>query len=589
MKGQNQMKKILVTLLSILFVVSGCKSNEVITYEGTFDEYVNTLYAEIIGSTDIGINLSFNDPEAFGIVPEPYSLGFSTQEDYDESSKQLDTMIKTLRSFTDDSLTQQQIIDRDAIIEYLSAYLGSEKFYEYEEGDALSSSRSYIMSLPSYLDMYVFNSERDIEYYFNFVNTLEENLLKFVELEKTRQSKNMGLSQKELDSIVKAADSTATAAAQEDYFLNRAFERQMASISFIDQQAKDDYILKHQEAMKSSFSKAYASLASSIREIEGGELRGLANKENGKAYYEYLFKKNTGSSYSVDQVSKQLKSRKKDLMYSVVKYFQTNYDETLEESVQNGNVFDGLFSDEKSVLTTMIEKMGEDFPMINVPNYSINFVDESLEDSASPAFYFTPKVDATDDNVQAIYVNGNFSNDKVTTYIHEGIFGHMYQFNYFKQSGENQIRSFLSSSANAEGWANYTENYATKYVLGDDLGLFFQNYNELLSNLYVQLDIGINYEGWSQQETLNFLVDEGWYSETTSVNQIEELYLAFVENPCVYPMYYVSSMYIRILSEKAEKAWGADYSDYAFHEALLKQGSTSFDMLEKALDLNIMK
>lgn len=53
--------------------------------------------------------------------------------------------------------------------------------------------------------------------------------------------------------------------------------------------------------------------------------------------------------------------------------------------------------------------------------YKVSYVDPSLEDYLSPAFYLTPPLDAYDEN--AIYINGSdrFAGaDLFTTLAHEG-------------------------------------------------------------------------------------------------------------------------------------------------------------------------
>ena len=102
-----------------------------------------------------------------------------------------------------------------------------------------------------------------------------------------------------------------------------------------------------------------------------------------------------------------------------------------------------------------------DFPQIPQCSYTVKEVPQALEASLSPAFYLTVPLDRPQDN--SIYINpGSTSSSRnlYTTMAHEGWPGHMYQTQYFNQTGACNLRKLLSFSSYTEGWATYVEYYA---------------------------------------------------------------------------------------------------------------------------------
>ena len=57
----------------------------------------------------------------------------------------------------------------------------------------------------------------------------------------------------------------------------------------------------------------------------------------------------------------------------------------------------------QAILKELNSKYTDDFPNIGNINYTVKYVDENLQDYLSPAFFLTPAIDDTNNNV--IYIN----------------------------------------------------------------------------------------------------------------------------------------------------------------------------------------
>ena len=94
--------------------------------------------------------------------------------------------------------------------------------------------------------------------------------------------------------------------------------------------------------------------------------------------------------------------------------------------------------------------------------------------------------------------------------------------------------------------------------------------------LYCLADIGINYEGWTFEDTQNFLgIDE----DTT-----REIYEILVEEPALYLAYYQGYLEFMELREKAEDTLGDKFDLKEFHTFLLELGPAQFEIIEGRMD-----
>ena len=569
------MKKLCAVILIFSLVLTGCGEPK-----ESFQDYLDQLLVESYDATDIGINFSFINPEDFGIEPEPYDLGFVTREEYEESFSDVEEIIKELKSYKDKNLTEQEILDRDALIADFELSLGAKDYYDYQIGtNVLGYSRAFSGNVPAYLETYDFHNERDVIGYLNLLETLEASYSAYLDLEIERQASGHGFGQGELDEMIQQAKDSALAMSDPDYFLIEDFATKIKALN-LDKET--EYIEKQKELMNVNVSGAYALIEEKLSTITAEPSTGIVNKPDGKAYYEYLIQSSTGSSRSVASIRKFVEKKRVEAITELVRvtggdlepYFNRYRDSDF-----------GSFKDGYEALEFLDSAIKDDFPAIGEVNYEILNVHPSMKEASSPAFYFTPYTDYTSDYLQTIYINEDYSNSLFETMAHEGLPGHMYQFNYFLGLDMHPIRMLYTQSSNAEGWANYIESIAYSYVEEDeDLVDFARAYNSFLQIMYIDMDLGINYDGWSYEEFYEYFEQNFGITEDTDV---EEMYVYFAHNPAVYPTYFLSTLYINDMKDQVKKAKGSDYSEKEFHEVFLKSGSVGFDLIQKQIDAYI--
>jgi uncharacterized protein (DUF885 family) len=231
---------------------------------------------------------------------------------------------------------------------------------------------------------------------------------------------------------------------------------------------------------------------------------------------------------------------------------------------------------------------------VALPVVTVKSVSESLEKYSAPAYYLTPPIDDSDNNV--IYINERNSPSGLelyTTLAHEGYPGHMYQTVYSNRRmlglEDNYVRQILWYGGYQEGWAMYVEFFSFDYAaeLLSEAGYpelvpavsFEQHNRSLLLCLYSLLDILIHYDNASYEEVREVLHTCGIIQESSVLSIYE--YLA--EEPANYLKYYVGYLEILELKQEAQTLWGDAYSDYAFHTFILNCGPSDFDTIREAL------
>jgi uncharacterized protein (DUF885 family) len=221
----------------------------------------------------------------------------------------------------------------------------------------------------------------------------------------------------------------------------------------------------------------------------------------------------------------------------------------------------------------------------------VKSVTDSLEEYCAPAYYITPPLDDSDNNV--IYINERNSPQNLelyTTLAHEGFPGHLYQTVYhnYEMYGEkdNYVRQILWHGGYQEGWALYVEFLSFAYAqdLLSEAGYpelapavaFERHSRSLLLCLYSLLDIMIHYENASY-ETIKEVLELCGITGETSINTV---YTYLVEEPANYLKYYLGYLEILSLQNEAKTLWGDQYSDYAFHTFFLECGPSDFVTIE---------
>lgn len=129
-----------------------------------------------------------------------------------------------------------------------------------------------------------------------------------------------------------------------------------------------------------------------------------------------------------------------------------------------------------------------------------------------------------------------------------------------------------------EGWATYVEFYSYAYQYDNPkIVKALQSTASYSLALYCLADIGINYHGWSLEETCQFFASHGIEDKSVS----EDIFNRMVAEPANYLQYYVGYLEFLELKKQMQELRGDNFSILEFHTYILDMGPAPFEILSK--------
>jgi len=541
--------------------------------EELFDEYTEKLFLDEIKLNTINLHYTLAYPENFGITEYEPTLGSFDLQEMQQSYTEMKGLKEELEAFTYEELTDTQQFTYDIIMDYIDTELMAEDLLLYME--VLGPVTGYQAQLPVLLAEYKFRTVQDIEDYLALVAIVDDVFAQLVEFEKAKSEAGLFMPDYAAEAIIDQCRQFIETP-EENYMID-VFESEIRALAIdgLTEEKKQEYIDKNKELVTTELVAAYQSLMDGLEGLKGTGVneKGLYYFEDGLRYYEYLVRSLTGSAKSVEE-----------LMEATNRYIYTSILSMQQVMQKNPNVMNEWYSysfcetEPEKILEDLIVKIQEDFPELPDANYVIKYVHPSMEEHMSPAFYLTPPVDDSLNNV--IYINqSQVTQDLYTTMAHEGYPGHLYQNVYTASKNLPLIRNMFSYSGYSEGWATYVEYYA--YGLGglnEDLAEVLRLNNSAVLGIYAYVDMGIHYLGWGVDEVKQYLL--GYGLDASAALPMFEI---MVEEPANYLSYFIGYMEILNLQETAKEAWGEAFTLKKFHEAVLTLGPAPFDLLEEEI------
>ena len=596
MHWQHSYHRWLLPVLSTLFLISGCShgferivQNSALDSTGeyydsanneqmTFEEFCKTVFQrELCEANTLDLHYTLEHPEIFGIEPKKITLGTISLEETIQNRNELKVLKEQLLSFDPSALTPEQHLTYDTLLETLSASLSGEGLELYDQ--PLAPTIGIQAQLPILLAEFSFRSVQDIETYLTLLTQTDHYYAELLTFEQQKASSGLGPSDATIDAIIESCESYLID--PEHNFLTETFISRIADLEtsgcILTPQQKSEFTMHHIDAIRNHFIPAYQTLIQGLTSLKGSGLNegGLANFKHGKAYYEYLLKHSSGLSYSVSELKTALVTQLNQALEDVQDLFAQypNLEEHLSTSAFS-------LTDPYQILEDLQQQMAQDFPTLENCSYEINYVPSHLEDTLSPAFYLTAPLDNTDLNV--IYINKgskDSTSNLYTTLAHEGFPGHLYQTVYSHTNNTIPLLSILSCSSANEGWATYVENYA--WTMDNGLAEGVGTYQALTRaiSLYIHslLDIGINYDGWTQDQATEFVRS---YFEIDNAT-MQQLWQTMIDTPTNYLDYCGGYLEIMEMRDQAEQVLGKDFSLLEFHQFFLDIGPVPFSVIRK--------
>lgn len=579
-----------------------------------FRAFAQNFFLEEVQANPIHLHYTIDDPAAYGIDESSLTLPIYQAGSAAEEIYALSRTREALSRIDPDALQAKNRDLYDLLDSYLAAAAGVAAHPYFSE--PLSPSSGVPSELPILLAEYRLDDAADVENYLSILTQIPAYFDGLILYEQEKAAAGLFMSDTTADRMISQCTALLDAGALESgtHFLETTFSdrlKRLVDQGALSPDAAASYEAQHQRLLTTLIVPAYDHLADALTLLkgQGGELCGLAGKENGRDYYLALLRLRTGSYRSVSEIKRLLAENLKLNYESLIAILQRN--PTLQTMIMQSPALLPEMTPEE-VLSDLRKEIGTSYPSIpngrdNAPIHStIKYVDESLAAYSAPAFYMTPPIDNICENL--ICLNPKDTGNDLslyTTLAHEGYPGHLYQTVYSKrfqeQEGSLPLGSILYYGGYVEGWAMYVElaSYDRAIELAvhehPEAALYYQACRldrQFRLGLYSLLDVAIHYDGLSLEQVSALCRGLG----LSDNDALSSLYAYIAEEPCNYLKYYLGYLEILELKRQAAVLWSdtdhisATYDNtdflYRFHTYLLQNGPADYRTLARRLAVN---
>ena len=562
----------------------------------TFDAFILEEFIARLENDYFAIHQTLRHPEQYGIdlYQAEITLGDAiNDESIAEIRAQNQAAQEMFSIFQCDLLTEEQQ-ETYKLYEYLlnNALDSVKEEFVYMDG-AFTPMQGLQNDIASFLMEFTFYEEYDVQAYL----ALMRDIPRYVEdnLAYTRKQAELGFFMSDASAKETMAYCKKIIDSGMDSALLHSVLYNIENCAFLGDVQIQRYTKEAREIFQTCILPAYQNIYDSISLLQNSQNNqmGLYWFENGREYYEYLFRLTTGSDRTIEEI--------RDLLQQ---YLNGAVEEVAVISTEHRAVYSSYFNERvhtdyqnfRQVLEDLEFFTSQDFPAIDAVDYTVNTLDPQVSVEGIGAYYIVPPLG--DDRPQKIKVNplqNLAANQFYTLQIlaHEGFPGHLYQTNYVQQKLENPFRKSTSILGYSEGFATYAELYSMNYLL--NLGLedkddflfdentvtLMQSYTLFENCLIALCDIGIHYDGWTKEETMEFM------QQYLDVDYVDAVYNQLVGDPAGFLSYYVGCVEILELRRMAQEELGSHFNDVEFHEAILQGGDLPFSILRENVEAYI--
>lgn len=539
-----------------------------------FDDFINTVFIEEVSDDSITLNYSVKNKQQYGLAGTLPSLGDVSIKSMQDSLFISENRLASMETFNYDNLTDEQQIIYDIIYTMLKQNLESSGILEYSE--CLGPVSGIQAQLPVLLAEFNFYEKDDIDTYIELLKLVPSYFDSISKFEKEKSEKGLFMSDTTAQAIISQCNEFVET--KDENYLITVFNSKIREFKGLSEDEITSYIDSNKKAVNECVIPAYKDLINTLVELKGTGKNdnGLCGFKKGKEYYEYLVKSTTGSYRSISEIDRLLSNALSNSQQEMAKIMTSSPD-----VYYKAQEFEYPYKEPEKAIDYLKEAIKKDFPLLGDDiTCKVKYVDKSLEESLSPAFYLTPAIDAYKENV--VYLNKNEKYDlseAFSTIAHESYPGHLYQNCYFQSLNPAPVRSVINCGGYSEGWATYAElySYSIAGIDKDVAKLMVQNTIATLC-VYGKADIGINYMEWDFKKLQEFLSDYGF-----SKSQSRTVFDSMVAEPANYLQYTLGYLEIEELKKEAQNKLGNKFNLKDFHQFFLSTGAAPFSVIEDYL------
>jgi len=537
-----------------------------------FTKMTEEIFREELKGNTINLHYTVAYPENYGIKDYEICFGKYTMESYEEAYEELESLQKKLEKVHVSELNKEEQLTYKLLQDYVERELSVKDLVLY--GEALSPTLGVQAELPILMAEYTFRTQTDVEDYLELLGTLDETYTQIIEMEQLKSEKGLFMPDYMVEEVVAQCEQFIEN--PEENYLISTFEERIDRLEGLSEKEKENYKKENIDLVTKDVVSAYQLLIDGLKQLKGTGKNeaGLFYYPEGARYYEYLVRTETGSGDSVRQLQRRTVAFLSDVLTEIADLMTAN--PSVVNTYDTYTIAEGT---PEEMLARLSEEMLEDYPQPPDTIYTVKYVDDSLKEHLSPAFYLTPPIDDALENV--IYINPLYVDGGLyTTLAHEGFPGHLYQTTYTNEAGISLVRNLLGYKGYTEGWATYVEyDTYSRVKENKDEAKLMKLMDEFSLSLSAYIDMCVHYEGWTQEDVKEYLTYFGYEDEETAAS----IFHTVVEEPANYLSYFIGYLEFLNLREQAQETLGDRFSAQEFHQFLLTTGPAPFDILEEEM------
>lgn len=561
-------------------------SEDALKEQQEFEQYLDDYFKDVVTDDTLTYNYTIKDGADYGLEEPEVTLGDPgmTAEEIGQDKEEFEGWVKKLDAIDRSCLTEDQKLTYDVLDEYFEVSAGIfDNVYLYEP---FSPMRGLQANIATNFTDYRFDDKGDVERYIELLGQIPDYFAEYLDFEQEKSEKGYFMSDAVCDKVISQCKDFV--ADKENHFMVTTFNDNIDALDFLTDEEKAEYKEANKQAVVNSLLPEFENVAAVLSGLKGTGTNdgGICNYDGGKEYYEYLLKNFAGTAKSPEEVIDMLDTELQKLMVSLYQYYLGNQ-AAYEYFAAN---YDSIFAEtDQMTASEMVDKMmetaSEHYPDAGTINYKAEALDKNLETIMDDvlAYYMAPAIDDPDNNL--IRVNGLHTDGMWTTLAHEGYPGHMLQNAYYMSTDPEPVRTLMNFLGYKEGWAMYAcydSLYYYEYEepeYGDTIAALYQLNDEMSYLMMGRVDLGINYEGWTLQDTADYLTKNGMDGSAA-----QELYTTMVGDPAVYQSYSTGYYEMKELRDYAEEKMGDDFDLKTFNTIILETGPCQFDILKEQVD-----
>lgn len=529
-----------------------------------FEEFMDSEFKEAMESDYLTLHFTVKDYEKMGIDKPDLVVGDATWESYEEAYQDGVETVKELESFDYEKLSDENKINYQNYLFYLNRLneMNSMPLFDF----ALAPN-AVLDNLTVNFTEFVFYREEDINDYLEVLSTADDYIDECIDLTKRQASEGYFMCDQALESTLESIDKFV--AKTDDNELIIIFDKSIDAMEGLSEEFRQEYKERNREIVLNEYIPAYQRAGEELKKLQGSRKWGdsVYDLPGGKEYYEALLKYKTSTDMTPQEIFDFSDAYLRSMLQEYMMLMYTSAGDFDEKRPEE---------DAETVLHFLQDHL-EDFPEGPKVNFIASYLDPSVANPSTVAYYLNPPVDDVTENV--IRINGDAvsdTNELFTTLAHEGFPGHCYQITWFLDQKPHPLRSVISNMGYTEGWAMYVQDYAWQYsgLTPDsaELQRYDQNVNYMLNAV---CDVAINGLGYDEEKLGEYLTSLG-----LGDGFAKDMYDFCVEQPALITPYGIGVIQFLKLKDMAVTSLGDDFNLKEFNTVLLTGGDRPFAMVE---------